>query len=65
MISAGIFGYPVDKAWRKSDYGMGAIEYREAGGYPISDEELEKDIEKLIGDLRKKVKITLEIEKNV
>ena len=44
---------------------MGAIEYREAGGYPISDEELEKDIEKLIGDLRKKVKITLEIEKNV
>ena len=30
-----------------------AIEYREAGGYPISDEELEKDIEELIGDLRK------------
>ena len=42
---------------------MQAIEYREAGGYPISDEELEKDMEELIVDLRKKVKITLEIEK--
>ena len=30
-----------------------AIEYREAGGYPVSDEELEKDIEELIGDLRR------------
>ena len=30
-----------------------AIEYREAGEYPISDEELEKDIEELIVDLRK------------
>lgn len=30
-----------------------AIEYREAGGYPVSDEELEKDIEELIVDLRK------------